>query len=83
MPYKVYHNPDPELKGVEGGNCNRTDCQGPNAVWYNESTRKFYCRNCAITIQREENDRAFFAKEPPMQIFKGVFDPTDPRHNKV
>ena len=74
------NTPDPKLKGVEGGNCNRTACQQPNAVWYNEGTQKYYCRNCAITIQRQENDHAFMTKRIPMEIFKGIFNATDPRH---
>lgn len=70
-----------ELKGAEGGNCNRTACQQPGAVWYNESTRLYYCRNCAIDIQQSENDYEFRRGiKIPMVIFKGIFDPTDPRH---
>ena len=48
-------NPDaekhPELKGVEGGNCNRSACQMPGADYYNLSTQKYYCRECAYDIQ--------------------------------
>ena len=73
-------NPDPELKGVEGGNCNRTACQQPGAVWYNSSTRKYYCRNCAITIQQQENDFKFLRRQMPITLFDGLRDPTDPRH---
>lgn len=72
--------PDTLMKGVVNGNCNRTACQQPGAVWLNESTRAYYCRNCAITIQQEENNWAFRAKTAPMELFKGIFDPTDPRH---
>lgn len=74
--------PSPEeLKGVEGGNCNRTACQQPGAVWYNESTQKYYCRICAITIQQEENNYEFSRGiKLPRELFKGIFDPTDPRH---
>ena len=32
--------PDPSLKGVFLGNCNRTACQKPIATWYNSSTEK-------------------------------------------
>lgn len=42
--------PDPELKGKYGGNCNRTACQKPGAVWYNHSTREHYCSSCASTL---------------------------------
>lgn len=39
-----------ELKGKYGGNCNRTACQQPGAVWWNSSTRAFYCQSCARKI---------------------------------
>lgn len=41
------HEPDPKLKGKKDCNCNRTDCQKPKAEWYNHSTRKWYCEECA------------------------------------
>lgn len=41
-----------DLKGQYKGNCNRTACQKPNAIWYNHSTRKYYCEECAITLNR-------------------------------
>jgi hypothetical protein len=44
--------PDPALKGIKGGNCNRTACQLPNAVWYNHSTQKYYCHSCADDINQ-------------------------------
>ena len=43
--------PDPNLKGKEGANCNRTACQSPGAYFYNWSTRAWYCRRCAEMIQ--------------------------------
>jgi len=42
--------PDPSLKGKYEGNCNRTVCQKPGAVWYNHSTREHYCSSCASTL---------------------------------
>lgn len=39
-------------KGEKGGNCNRTACQRPGAVWYNHSTRKYYCPKCASLLNR-------------------------------
>jgi len=74
------NTPDPKLKGISGGNCNRTACQKPNAIWYNEGTYAYYCRNCAIEIQRGANDFGIRTQEPPMILFKGIFDPSDPRH---
>lgn len=37
-------------KGLEGGSCNRTACQAPDAVWYNHSTQKWYCESCALKL---------------------------------
>jgi hypothetical protein len=37
-------------KGEWGGECNRTVCKEPLAVWYNHSTRKYYCQRCAGLI---------------------------------
>ncbi len=70
---------DPKLKGVEGGNCNRTACQAPDAVWFNTGTQKYYCRSCAIDIQRSANDFSPHDEEP-MVLFAGIFDRDDPRH---
>ena len=33
--------------GAHGGLCNRTACRAPGATWYNKSTRKHYCDECA------------------------------------
>jgi hypothetical protein len=41
---------DPKLKGKLRGNCNRTSCQKPNAVFYNSSTQAHYCHSCARLI---------------------------------
>jgi hypothetical protein len=30
--------------------CNRTVCNNNNAVWFNSSTRAFYCKSCAFKI---------------------------------
>ncbi len=42
-------------KGDFGGECNRTVCKHLNANWYNSSTRKYYCIECALLINRENN----------------------------
>lgn len=39
-----------DLKGVYSGNCNRKDCQKPGALFYNHSTRMYYCVICARMI---------------------------------
>lgn len=41
-----------EHKGQKGLNCNRMCCQRPNAVYFNHSTRAYYCRPCAEDINR-------------------------------
>jgi len=35
------------MKGEKGKNCNRTCCQKPPANWFNHSTKKYYCIECA------------------------------------
>lgn len=42
--------PNPALKGVKNGNCNRQACQRPGATWFNSSTRAYYCKKCAAKI---------------------------------
>lgn len=39
-------------KGLLGGSCNRTHCQAPGATWVNESNGAYYCRSCAMEINR-------------------------------
>ena len=56
-------------KGEKGGECNRTACSSPNAVWYNKSTRKYYCGKCARTINElnvmpEKGDICSLEEEP-------------------
>ena len=39
-------------KGLKGGSCNRTACQKPlvNGSYWNKSTERYYCAECAIEI---------------------------------
>lgn len=39
-----------EKKGQRGGDCNRTQCQRPNAWWYNKTMQAYYCGDCAGAI---------------------------------
>ncbi len=39
-------------KGQQGGKCNRSACNNDNAIYYNHSTRKYYCHDCAMLINR-------------------------------
>lgn len=43
------HKPD---KGLLNGSCNREACQKPGATWYNKSTQKHYCEECATLLNR-------------------------------
>jgi hypothetical protein len=45
--------PDPKLKGVKGGNCNRTHCQLPGANWYNHGSLAYYCESCAWDLNHD------------------------------
>lgn len=38
-------------KGQEGGSCNRSACQAPNAIWFNHGSRSWYCRSCRDWIE--------------------------------
>ena len=42
----------PEDKGRLNGSCNRSCCLQPGANWFNHSTMKHYCRECATLINR-------------------------------
>jgi hypothetical protein len=57
-PNVVERIPEVKEKGIKGGNCNRRDCQKPGAVYYNQSTRAYYCRECAIKINRLNREDA-------------------------
>lgn len=43
-------------KGEKFGSCNRTACQKPGANWFNHSTRKYYCEDCAIDLNFHNAD---------------------------
>lgn len=42
---------DPE-KGIRGGKCYRMACNNNEAWLFNESTKMYYCEECAILINR-------------------------------
>lgn len=39
-------------RGKFMGRCNRKVCSTPNPVWYNHLTKRYYCRACALMINR-------------------------------
>ena len=51
MAYGDYNGPNKADKGKEGGSCNRTRCQAPDAVWYNHGSMSWYCEDCRRDIQ--------------------------------
>ena len=46
-------------KGEFGGICYRTSCQKPGATWFNHSTVKFYCDECAAMINDANRAEAY------------------------
>lgn len=68
--------PTPALKGVYNGNCNREACQAAKAVWYNHSTRKYYCHDCALYINRyrPSNDE-YLSSLPHLLLTQGEHQP--------
>lgn len=40
------------MKGEFKQECNRTACSNADAVFYNHSTRKYYCGTCATLINK-------------------------------
>ncbi|SCW95463.1 hypothetical protein [Ancylobacter rudongensis] len=52
---------DSPLKGALNGNCNLSACQRPGAAYFNTSTRAYYCRSCAESINGwAKRDAGFF-----------------------
>lgn len=42
------------MKGEHNGICNKTDCTtGNKANFYNHSTRKYYCKSCAMKLNAD------------------------------
>jgi hypothetical protein len=52
--------PDPKLKGVKGGNCNRTACQAPDAHAWSMNNQAYYCDDCARMLNREPGNHAYW-----------------------
>lgn len=46
----------PANKGLLGGACNRSACLSVPALFYNHSTRKYYCTYCALELNRVNRD---------------------------
>lgn len=54
MAYGDYNGPNKADNGREGGSCNRTRCQAPNAIWYNHGSQSWYCESCREQIQFDD-----------------------------
>jgi hypothetical protein len=50
--------PSKSLKGEFEGECNRTSCDNKHAVYYNHSTRAYYCSHCAHIINSQNRTEA-------------------------
>lgn len=50
MVYGDYNGPNKPDKGHEGGSCNVTRCQAPNALYFNHGSHSWYCHGCMIQI---------------------------------
>lgn len=44
-------------KGAYNGACNRSACLAPGAQWFNHSTRKYYCADCAYDLNTDRFNR--------------------------
>lgn len=52
--------PDPKLKGVRGGNCNRTVCQAPGAFAWSMNNHAYYCDACARMLNNDPSNHAYW-----------------------
>ena len=49
-------------KGEERGECNRFRCANTNATYLHKDNGKYYCKRCALYINRENNGALFDLK---------------------
>lgn len=47
----------PSDKGEYLGSCNRSACLKAGAVWFNHSTRRYYCEDCAHWLNTNDFNR--------------------------
>lgn len=71
-------------KGEYLGSCNRSACLRPSAIWYNHSTRKYYCRECAHLLNHDTfNHRDALRMYGHLLCTEGRYDDTwDYRYQK-
>ena len=68
---------DNPTKGQFGGRCNRTACATPDepAQWFNQSTLRYYCANCAHLINFANFDWGLATYGGPVCVFHAVPEP--------
>lgn len=49
------------MKGQYNQECNRSDCKNTEAVYFNHSTKKYYCKYCAELLNEYNRKDAFEA----------------------
>ncbi len=68
------------LKGTYQGNCNRTACQSPGAVWWNRGSYSWYCRECALMLNKD--NAPWVMKDiglPVLCVDRGIYATDMPR----
>lgn len=50
--------PENIAKGNIHGECNRTVCKTKDAIYFNHSTLKYYCKDCADVINKANHEYA-------------------------
>ena len=63
-----------ENKGEYNCECNRTACKNKHAIFYNHSTKKYYCGSCAYEINKWAQD---FKKEYGHELCVKVINKTN------
>lgn len=65
---EAFGSPHPKVRdpqaGKRGGICYRTACQKPDsAVYFNHSTHKWYCKDCAHWLNTDQHNKQFALEE--------------------
>ena len=62
------NQPEKPDKGQYMGSCNRRACQAPHAVWFNRSTLRHYCEDCARAINKANPDTHRIGLDGPLCV---------------
>ena len=71
-------NPAP-AKGEKHGTCNRGACNNTNALWWNRSTERYYCKPCARRIMSYPENAGLLTVTEPESNNKVTNAPTSAR----